>query len=339
MTNILKSIITLSLVLYSPFGLTDELKSGNCQTQIECTVTQGNTQTTVTTNNQLSDGTVIRRPSSGNTTTTTTTINGSGGNFGSAGTAGSGAYTQAQAAKNKANLTMIAAFATAAIMAAMCNKPPGNKTPCILAGIAAAAGIMAAMKKNEAQKVMDSLGGPEILEDKKITTDESSKTTGDNADATLASIKANLAKEGYKLNTDGSTTLPNGSTVAADLNTASLQGAGMSASQIQDLQNGLANMKRDIAEKAAEGDGTAVADGSSGGMGADGTGGGGGSGDSNDLSIAGAGVEAERSGNRDPASWSGFFKQYGDSQIGVAQSDIFLMVEKRVETERKTMGH
>lgn len=337
MSHFLKSILVISLVLFSPHGFADELKSGTCETSIECSVTQGNTTTTVTTNNSLNDGTVIRRPSSGNTTTTTTTST-SNGNYGSAGTAGSGAYSQAQDAKNQANMTMIAAFAMAAIMAAMC-KPPTNVTPCILAPIAAAAGIMAAMKKNEAQKVMDSIGEQVVTIDDDTRTEDSSTTTeGDNADATVAAIKADLAKKGYKMNTDGSTTLPNGSTVAADLNQASLQAAGLSPAQINDLQNGLDKMKKDIAAKASEDAGAAaVADGTASGM--DGTGGGGASGSGNDLSVAGAGVEAERSGNRDPAAWSGFFKQYGDSQIGVAQSDIFLMVEKRVENERKTMGH
>jgi hypothetical protein len=43
--------------------------------------------------------------------------------------------------------------------------------------------------------------------------------------------------------------------------------------------------------------------------------------------------------SRDPAAWDGYYKQYGDSLIGVAQNDIFLMVQKRVEKERKGMGY
>jgi hypothetical protein len=43
--------------------------------------------------------------------------------------------------------------------------------------------------------------------------------------------------------------------------------------------------------------------------------------------------------DRDPAAWGGYFKQHGDSLIGVSQSDIFLMVHNRVQIERKAMGH
>jgi hypothetical protein len=59
-----------------------------------------------------------------------------------------------------------------------------------------------------------------------------------------------------------------------------------------------------------------------------------------DREVASAGVEADRTEvDKDPNKWSGFFTKFGDSQIGVAQSDIFLMVEKRVDSERKIMGH
>ncbi len=329
MKTILKSVITISLVLTSPYGYADELKSSTCETAINCTVNQGDTTQTTTTTETGDDGSEIRRRSSGNTSTTTTTTT----NYGSAGSAGSGAYTQAKDAKNQANMTMIAAFAMAAIMAAMCN-PPTNVTPCILAPIAAIAGIMAGQKKNEAQKVMDSLGNPETTTDSTTTTTDGTGTS-DNADTSVAAIKADLAKKGYKMNDDGTTTLPNGSTVASDLNAASLQAAGMSGSQISDIQSGLAKMKKDIADKAAEGAAT-TADAGAGGDQYGGSGGG--SGDSNDLSVAGSGVEGERTGNRDPAAWTGFGKQHGDSLIGVAQADIFLMVEKRVESERKPMG-
>ena len=44
-------------------------------------------------------------------------------------------------------------------------------------------------------------------------------------------------------------------------------------------------------------------------------------------------------GDRDPAAWDGFFKKYGDSKVGVASSDLFRMVELRVSSERKVMGH
>lgn len=329
MNNFLKSILSISLVLSSPYASADELKSTTCETAIECQVTQGNTTTTTSTSNTLSDGTVIRRPSSGNTTTTTTTTS----NYGSAGGTGSGSYSQAQNAKNQANMTMIAAFAMAAMMAAMCN-PPTNITPCILAPIAAIAGIMAMQKKNEAQKLMDNLGtGSTQTTDTSTDTDGSSDSAGDNTAATVAAIKADLAKKGYKMNDDGTTTAPNGATIAANLSPSSLQAAGLSPGQISDVQNGLEKMKKDISDKASEGAGAETA-----GVGA-GDGLGGGASDSgNELSVAGAGVEAERSGNRDPAAWTGFAKQYGDSQIGVAQADIFLMVEKRIENERKPMG-
>lgn len=317
--------LTLSLVFTSPYGFADELKSNQCETAINCTVTQGNTTTTTTTPQSTDGGSTLRRNSSGNTVVTTTT------NYGSAGTAGTGAYSQAQDAKNQANTTMIAAFAMAAMLAAMCN-PPHNITPCILAPLAALAGMMAGQKKNEAQKVMDNLGTSGTTDS--ATTTDSTTTDAENA-ATLAKIKDDLAKKGVKMNGDGSTTLPNGATVASDLNNSSLKAAGLSDSQISSLRKDLDKMKKDINNGSGAG-GVEYQDVASNAGGYDG----GRTAVDGDREIASAGVEADRTGiDKDNANkWNGFFKQYGDSQIGVAQSDIFLMVEKRVDSERKIMG-
>lgn len=324
MKYFIRTMLSLSLFFSSPYGFAEEAKdNGQCETAINCTVVQGNTTTTTTTPKYTPGGTQIVTNASGNTAVTTTT------NYGSAGTAGTGAYTQAQDAKNQANMTMIAAFAMAAMMAAMCN-PPHNITPCILAPIAALAGMMAAQKKDEAQRVMDSLGTSGTTDS--TTTDKTTADGTDNSAATLAKIKADLAKKGYKMNDDGSTTLPNGATVASDLNAQSLQSAGLSAAEISSINSGLDKMKKDL----SKGNGTTVEEINT--ASADGFGSGRTPVD-NDREIASSSVEAERTEvDKDPNKWSGYFKQFGDSQIGVAQSDIFLMVEKRVDSERKIMG-
>lgn len=326
MKSILKLLLSVSLILTSPYGFAEEAKDNNtsCETQINCTVTQGNTTTKTTTPNTTDGGTTLRRRSSGNTTTTTTTT------FGSAGTAGTGAYTQAQQAKNQANTTMITAFAMAAMLAAMCN-PPHNITPCILAPLAAMAGAMAAQKKSEAQKVMNSLGTSGTSDTK---TDTAGTSDGaDTSAATLAKIKADLAKKGIGMNADGSAVLPNGSTVSADMGAQGLQNAGLSDSQISQLGRDLDKLKKDI----GSGSGSTVEQvnvASAGGYDGGRT-----SLDGNDREIASSSVEAERTAvDSNAGAWSGYFKQFGDSQIGVSQSDLFIMVEKRVDSERKIMG-
>lgn len=326
MNYIIRVCLSLSLVFTSPYAFGEEAKDNNtqCETQINCTIQNGNTTTTTATPNTSSGGTVINRGVSGLTTTTTTT------NYGSAGTAGTGAYTQAQAAKNQANNTMMLAFAMAAMMAAMCN-PPHNIVPCILAPLAALAGVMAGQKKDQAQNVMNSLGSTDSTNGTKDTSRTTDGTATANAE--LAKIKADLAKKGYAMNADGSTTLPNGKTVASDLNPQSLQAAGLSASDIGKVQSEIDKMKKEFNNNTSGAGETSVAsaDGFGGRVRIDDDG-------SRDMRKT-ASVEADRTDvDKDSPNLTGLFKQFGDSQIGVAQSDIFLMVEKRVDKERKIMG-
>jgi hypothetical protein len=327
MTTLIKLCLSLSLIFTSPYAFGDEAKSGgDCDIQINCTIQQGNTTTTTTTPTMSAGGTQITNGVSGLTSTTTTT------NYGSAGTSGSGAYTQAQNAKNKANGTMIAAFAMAAMLAAMCG--PHNITPCILAPIAAMAGMMAGQKKDQAQQVMENLGTSDTTAGTKDTTGTTDGT--DQAKVELAKIKADLAKKGYAMNADGSTTLPNGSTVASDLNSKSLQASGLSPEQISSINKEIEKMKKDLgnAEGSDGGAASIATAGYSGGrsrLGGDDYGGG----ESKNTNTA----EADRTSlDRNPAAWQGYSTPFGDSQIGVPLSDLFLMVEKRVESERKVMG-
>lgn len=316
-----------------------EVVTGGCETTINCTVNQGNSTTTTTTT-QTDGASPIRRAASGSTTTTTTTTTDS--NYGAVGNAGSGVYAQAETAKNKANGTMLAALGMGAMLATMCN-PPVNVTPCILAPIAVAAGILAGQKKGDAQRLMDSLGTDGSVDGTGGTTDTSVTTAGtadgtDGTAGTIAKIKADLAKKGYALNEDGSISTPGG-TVAGDLNSQSLQAAGLNSGQISQLNSDLAKLKKDIAEQAENG--VVVEEQNVAGNGLGGFNGGRTKlfGNEQEASVAALSDTDRTPVDRDPAAWTGYSTKFGDSSIGVPQSDIFLMVEKRVEDERKTMGH
>jgi len=336
-TLIISLLCAVLSFLSSPYAIA-EVVSGGCEREIDCTVVQGNTTTTTTTN-QTNGASPIRRAASGSTTTTTTTTS----NYGSVGTEGTGAYAQAETAKNKANGTMLAAYAMAAVLATMCN-PPTNVTPCILSPIAAMAGMMAGQKKGDAQRLMDQLGtsgtstGTDGTADGSITTAGTADNADDNGAGALAKIKADLAKKGYGFNDDGSISTPNG-TIAGDLNSQSLQAAGMNADQMSKLSSDLAKLKKDIAEQAENG--VAVEEQNIAGSGLDGYGGARTKlfADESETSVAVAGDMERTATDRDPAAWTGYSTKYGDSSIGVPMSDIFLMVEKRVQDERKTMGH
>jgi hypothetical protein len=204
----------------------------------------------------------------------------------------------------------------------------------MLAAAAAAAAAMAASKKNQAQQLANTLGGSGA---------GSSTTTDSTQDAAQAAelqrIRDQMAAQGYKLNDDGSFTAPNGATVDAGLSESGLAGAGMDGTGIASVKSGIEKMRKDVqdklnlASKDGAGSGAGAGDGSGGMSGAYGGGG-------KSTSETGKGnPNANGDINRDPAAWDGFYKQYGDSLIGVAQNDIFMMVQKRVETERVKMGH
>ncbi|MCB9072451.1 MAG: hypothetical protein H6623_02425 [Bdellovibrionaceae bacterium] len=327
MHRIFKIILSLSLITMSPDSFGDEIKTA-CETAINCTITNGNTTTTTATPGKSTGGTTINRGVSGMTTTTTTT------NYGSAGAGGSGAYNQAQNAKNKASDTKAAAMAMAAAMMAAC-RPPYVIVPCILAPLAMMAAQTAGSKENDAQNVMNSLGVGGSTSG--TTADTKGTTDSAQMNAELARIKADLAKKGVIANADGSTTLPNGQTVASNLNDQSLKAAGLSNSDINNLKSTLANMKKDLnGSKSAtpELNTASVAGGYDGGRVRIDS-----EGDISGDTRKTASVDPERTQvDKDASKWQGFFTQFGDSQIGVAQSDIFLMIEKRVDQERKVMG-
>lgn len=327
-------ILTFSILSFvAQTSLAGEVVGGTGGTQqectsemrINCTITQGNTTTTTTTNQP--EGTSSGRPMSGFTSTTTSTL-GTG-----LGDAGTGAYLQAQAAKQQAQSTMMMGLALGAMFLSQCG--PRNPAACMLGAAALAAAAMAAGKKAQAQNLMNTLGtgqdsstGPTTT-----TTTDSTDTSGQQ----LTDLTSDLAKKGYKYGADGSITTPSGSVVAGDLNEKSVADAGFSSADNSSIQSGLDKMRKDMtsalknADGAAEGESSAeTANALSGAYGGDGTPSGSGSG----RGLA----TASKTLDKNPEAWDGYYKQFGDSLIGVGNADIFLMVEKRVENERKLMG-
>ncbi len=288
----------------------------NCETSINCTVHTANDSSYTGTTTQ-------------GTAETATTQN--------LGTENSGAYTQASNGRNQSTMMMVGALGMGATFASQCG--PHNGTACMLAGAAFAAAGLAGQGRSASTQVMRDLGA----DDSMIAASEQDgvRVSDTTLQTQLSEGLSSLAKNGYMLDSQGNITLPNGSSVNGDMNPQSMAAAGMSAGDISSVQSGIDRMKKELDEKSKK-------------MGGDGNGGdllaaGQGSTGYNRVSIssldksntgASTNVEAERQGiDRDPSAWQGFYKQFGDSVIGVAHSDIFLMVEKRVERERLTMGH
>jgi hypothetical protein len=293
-----------------------------CETMINCTVTTGNK--TVSTNTATADGTLNNNQMSGFTTVTTTT------NYASAGDAGSGSYSQAKEGKTQSLIMGAVAVGLGARYMSRCGR--SNRTACFLAAAAFSAAGLAAGKAMQSQQVMNSLGNDQRSQG----TVDTSNTADTSLMSDLNKLKADLASQGYSVDDSGNITTPEGSTVNGDLSASSLTGAGMSEQDANKLQNDLAEMRKELHSKAGAGGAALVAQ-SSGSTGY---------GRVSMASLEGSqnetttGVEAERTGiDRDPAAWNGFFKKFGDGLIGVSHSDIFLMVEKRVETERTGMGN
>lgn len=294
--------------------------SSSCETAINCTVTTGSQ---VNPTAPVNDG--ITRQMSGTTTTTT--------NYGTEGTVGeenTGAYAQAKEGKTQSIIMAVAAVAVGTSYMMRCGSQ--NRTACFLGGAAFAAAGLAVGKAAQSQSLMNDLGSngsTEGITDSTTTVDAA--LTKD-----LNKLKADLASQGYTVDDSGNIATPEGSTVNGDLSPQSLAAAGMSAQDAGQLQQGLAAMRKELSNKtgAEAADLVAQPSGSTG------------YGRVSISSLDGsqkettAATEAERSGiDRDPAAWAGFFKKFGDGLIGVSHSDIFLMVEKRVDRERDGMGN
>lgn len=286
----------------------------NCETAINCTVnTSSNTSNTGTTTQGSSETPYV-------------------------GASNSGSYTQAANGRNQSTMMMVTALSMGASYASQCGHHNGRA--CMLAVAAFAAAGLANQGRNASTQVMRELGA----DDNMIANSETDgvRVSDTSLQKQLEDGLSTLAKNGYALDSQGNITLPNGSSVNGDLNAQSLKAAGMSNGDIGSIQAGLESMKKAMDEKSkqtgGEGSGGDLLASSQGSTGY------------NRVSISSLdkdgdgktsqGVEAERKGiDRDPSAWQGFYKQFGDSVIGVAHSDIFLMVEKRFERERQTMGH
>ena len=306
----------LCLFLIAIFAHVSFAQSG-CETAINCTVNTSSSTTGYT-------GTTTQ----GATDTPTSSL----------GSSNTGAYTQAAEGRNQSTMMMMSALAMGASFSGQCGS--FNQTACMLAGAAFAAASLAGQGRSASTQVMRDLGADDAM----IAASENDgvHVSDTSLQSQLDSGLSSLAQNGYSVDSQGNITLPSGSSVNGDLSAQSMKAAGMSSGDIGSVQAGLDRMKKELNEKNQKsggdnnaGDLLAAGRGSTGynrvsisSLDKDGSGNGTGS------------VEAERKGiDRDPSAWQGFYKQFGDSVIGVAHSDIFLMVEKRVERERLTMGH
>lgn len=317
------SLVILSLIFPAPL-FADEVKNNGCDMAINCTIQTGNTTTTTDT---ISRPESSNREGSGVTTTTTTTVTegmSSGANLEDL----AGAYEKAMAAQQAAMASAAIGAAFAAMGLPQCGQP-GGAAGCMLGvaglgllgiGLSTAAG---------AQIPMDQIYGGDSGSST-TTTD-----TGSTVDqAKLDELKAGYAKAGYTVNGDGSISLPNGKTLSGGMTSESLQAAGYSKSEAGQIMNGMRDMQAKIdqktkdmlaAESAKKKDAEGAVSGNvNGGL----------------LTASAAGGASEKAGlDRNPAAWTGYNKQFGDSSIGVSQADIFMMIENRVAVERKAMGH
>jgi hypothetical protein len=332
MQLLLKTLSILAISFFNTSISYAETTNNGCETQINCIVQTGNTTVTTSTST-IADSVVGNRAASGQTTTTTQTTNTStnSSNFGSMDGGLAGIYEQAQQAQNMAMATVAAGTVLAAVGLPQCPRP-GGQAACMMGVAGLVAAGLGAMAAGQAGALKDQLGGSETADPTTTTTTDKATTTDSPTaiQAKVDKLKADYAKAGYKINPDGSVTLPNGKTVDSDMNAASLKAAGFSDADINKIMAGNDKLKN---KNGVGGDGNmsvASADRGNGMMpGAVGSGPG----------TAGAGSAIESANvNRDPAAWNGFYKQFGDSVIGVSQSDIFLLIEKRVEQERKVMG-
>jgi hypothetical protein len=258
---------------------------------------------------------------------TTSTTNFSDGTVGDA---NSGAYAQAKEGQTQSLIMGATAATLGQRYLSRCGSR--NPTACYLGAAAMTAAGLAAVKAMESQGLMNGLGGDGSGQG----TQDTSNTATSALTQQLNKLKADLTAQGFSVDENGNITNSSGKTVNGDLSPQSLADAGVSASDAGQIQAGLAEMRKQLKEQTGANSAALVGQTtSSSGFGR--------------VSISSlddgqkettAATEAERTGiDRDPAAWSGFFKKFGDGVIGVAQSDLFLMVEKRVEHERNGMGN
>lgn len=259
---------------------------------------------------------------------------------------GGGAYNEANNAQNSSNM-----FAMAGMGIAMMNLPkcgvPGGQAACAVgvAGIGLAA--LSNAKANEAASVKAALSGVSV-QDQPGTGDQAAIDTA-NIGNQLSQLQTDAAQKGISVGADGSVTLPNGESLTPSQMTAEgFQDAfGLSA---EDAESAFAEFESAI-NKAKDSDGGGSGGAASGllaGLAEDAEAG-------EDLTETGYTAGLRRKKKRDPASeegaaiasldlgqddaqWSGVFKKYGTTKVGVKQSDLFRMVENRVNKERKRMG-
>jgi hypothetical protein len=324
-----KTLVICSILLCFSSQSYAEVSSGGgagCETSINCTVVTG------TASSNTPRGGVENQMNGAVTSTTNY------GTDGTVGQQGTGAYTQAKKGKTQAIVMGVAAAALGTSYMIRCAS--SNRTACFLAAAAFTAAGYAASKAMQSQKLMNDLG-------------TSGSTTGTVDTSTvqeaalqreLTKLKADLVRQGYTVDDTGNITTPSGTSVNGDLSPVSLAAAGVSGQESSAIQQGLEDMRKQLAEKAGAeaGIGAGIGAGDLVAQPSGSTGYGRvsiSSLDGNQKETTSA-TEAERTGiDRDPAAWGGFFKQFGDGVIGVSHSDIFLMVEKRVDRERTGMGH
>ena len=316
--------------------------NNGCETAITCAVTSTNRGD----RDAVNAGGAVN---TGSTTTTTTTpgrtssTRGESSNGSTSGTSGltgngTGAYQQAQKAKDDANTKMIMGAAIAAMSLPGCMAKQVMSCVMMAAGIALAA--FAKGKKDEAQDLQNNLGvastgGSDTPGSTTTTSTSGNDAEGSNAEGQLNTLRGQLAGAGYTVGADGTITGPNGSQANAfGLSPAALKGMGMSQSDADRFASEFEKRAAEAAKKAPINVASSEGGGGSGGGSAAGVGG-----DPSNAPGANTAKSEKTSIDRDPAAWAGYFKQHGDSLIGVSQSDIFLMVHNRVQIERKAMGH
>lgn len=311
--------ISLASMPYAQGETTSSLTSGNdpCPLQINCQTTTGNTTVTKETQLRPTGGLVSETEGSGVTTVKT--------QYEEVGGAGDGVYDQAAGAESQSLAAQMLGTLIAATNLPSCGRP-GGQAQCMLGMAGLGLAMMGAGGAASSQYTQDQMGTEGTTTDKTVGTTDTSIAGGD-----LNKLKADYAKAGYKTDANGNTVLPNGKSITGDMDKAALMTAGVSSADADKYLKGLKDLKAQVDEKLKT---AQLASGAGGGgpgsiQGAVGSGGGDPSAES---------VQVASGDDRDPASWNGYYKKFGDSVIGVSQSDIFGLVENRVGIERKAMG-
>lgn len=311
-----------------------------CETAIQCNLMNSSTNTETVQAGTNRAGAVVQAGSVtssqrgvSSASTAGTTTNTSGATFGAG---NSGAYQQAQQAKDESSQKQMMGIAIAAVNMAMCG--PHNPMACVMAAAGIALAALAGGKKKQAQQLQNQLGTAGTgtgTSPHGTTTASSTSGSPTELDGRLSELRSKLSEKGFTVDDDGNITNSKGQSAnAMNLNTSSLKGLGLNSKDAGNFANEFDKQAKEAGKnlpvKIASTDG-----GSGGGSG----GRGGGSSVGATQEVIANNAKAERiSLDRNPAAWAGFYKQMGDSLVGVAQSDIFLMIQNRMEVERKPMG-